>query len=278
VVATCEEAFTTYDLNLATQALYQFLTAEFCDVYLEYSKAILKGGEGEAELKSGDGEGGREGEVHIKSGDREGEGGRVEMGVSPEEVQTVRNILRLTLDTSLRAIAPFMPFLAEELFQRLHYGPEALNINFNGTTVTSNTKIMSDTTPAPAVSVHVAPYPSPSSFPFRDSTTSTNSTNIEASYNLASHIIHSVLACRRNYALTKTRQTTYVRCLSPEAARSIPQFHTTIAVLSRSADVKYLGAEDKVPGGCVTCYQDEDVVVFVDLKVRTLCLYFYLME
>ena len=38
---------------------------------------------------------------------------------STEQQNAVRQILYLTTETFLRALSPFMPFLAEELFQRL---------------------------------------------------------------------------------------------------------------------------------------------------------------
>jgi len=68
-----------YDFHHATDALYNFLYGEFCDVYLEAVKPLT--------------------------------------GQEQEEVALV---MAKCLDVSLRCLAPFMPFLAEELYQRLH--------------------------------------------------------------------------------------------------------------------------------------------------------------
>lgn len=53
-----------------------------------------------------------------------------------EAIRMVKHILCLSIDTGLRAIAPFMPYLAEELYQRLQCHLQE-----------------------PVVSICVAPYP-----------------------------------------------------------------------------------------------------------------------
>ena len=74
--------FAEYDFPLVTTALYNFWLYELCDVYLEYVKPIVYGGNEEAKTTS-------------------------------------RNVLYTCLDVALRLLSPFMPFLTEELFQRL---------------------------------------------------------------------------------------------------------------------------------------------------------------
>ena len=48
------------------------------------------------------------------------------------EKEAVREILYLCVDTGLRALAPFMPFLSEELYQRL---PRNVNQNVESVSV-----------------------------------------------------------------------------------------------------------------------------------------------
>ncbi|KAJ3035387.1 hypothetical protein HDV00_004032 [Rhizophlyctis rosea] len=66
----------------ATTAIYQFWWTELCDVYLEISKPVIAGG------------------------DEEGK-------------RACRNTLYVCLDYGLRLLHPFMPFITEELWQRL---------------------------------------------------------------------------------------------------------------------------------------------------------------
>jgi valyl-tRNA synthetase len=82
VIATVTRAIEGYEFNTAATTLYQFVWHEFCDWYLELSKIDL----------SSDDESTR---------------------------RRVRDILVYTLDTTLRLLHPFIPFVTEELFKKL---------------------------------------------------------------------------------------------------------------------------------------------------------------
>ncbi|KAH3799544.1 valine--tRNA ligase-like isoform X1 [Dreissena polymorpha] len=79
LVQHCDNNFRSYDLHLATLALYNFWFNDFCAVYLEYSKKMM----------------------------------------DTPSAPGVRDVLYFVVDTFLRALSPFMPFLTEELYQRL---------------------------------------------------------------------------------------------------------------------------------------------------------------
>ena len=81
-VETCHAAFQAYNFPEGTSAIYNFWLYELCDVYLEYLKPIFQGSDSGAIL-------------------------------------TARHVLYTCLDGGLRMISPFMPFISEELFQRL---------------------------------------------------------------------------------------------------------------------------------------------------------------
>jgi valyl-tRNA synthetase len=71
-----------YRMDLAAQALYEFTWNEYCDWYLELSKPALHHGSG-------------------------------------AERNATRHTLLVILETCLRALHPFMPFITEEIWQRV---------------------------------------------------------------------------------------------------------------------------------------------------------------
>ncbi|MCD6442424.1 MAG: valine--tRNA ligase [Thermotogae bacterium] len=79
-----------YDLNLSARTLYDFFWGDLCDWYIEAVKPRLRNG-------------GRDRKI-------------------------VQNILVRVLDVSLRLLHPFMPFVTEELWQRLPEHGESITI------------------------------------------------------------------------------------------------------------------------------------------------------
>ena len=71
-----------YRLDLASQRLYEFIWNEYCDWYLELSKPVLQSG-------------------------------------TADEQNATRYTLLLVLESSLRTLHPLMPFITEEIWQRL---------------------------------------------------------------------------------------------------------------------------------------------------------------
>ncbi len=102
-IAQVRKAIDTYRFNDAASAVYQFLWHEYCDWYLEIAKRTLYQPE------------------------------------SPEARAVTQRTLVETLETTLRLLHPFMPFISEELWQRLPR--EGASI------------------PAPARSIMIAPFP-----------------------------------------------------------------------------------------------------------------------
>ncbi|PLV60464.1 valine--tRNA ligase [Thermotoga sp. KOL6] len=82
------KALESYDFNIAAKSIYNFFWDEFCDWYIEASKPRLK----------------------------------------TEERKLVQTILVKVLDTSLKLLHPFMPFLTEELWQKLPVEGESITI------------------------------------------------------------------------------------------------------------------------------------------------------
>ncbi|WP_298634856.1 valine--tRNA ligase [uncultured Umboniibacter sp.] len=78
------EAVSSYRFDIASQAIYEFIWNEYCDWYLELSKPVLWNDDSPEALKQG----------------------------------TRRTLIRV-LETALRLAHPFMPFITEEIWQRV---------------------------------------------------------------------------------------------------------------------------------------------------------------
>jgi valyl-tRNA synthetase len=85
-VDQCNEGFQNYDFQMATTACHKLWLHDLCDVYLECLKPVFQSKDTEA-------------------------------------VQTAKTVLYTTLHVGLRLLSPFMPFITEELFQRLPHIP-----------------------------------------------------------------------------------------------------------------------------------------------------------
>ncbi|KAK0703065.1 tRNA synthetases class I-domain-containing protein [Lasiosphaeria miniovina] len=81
------EALEAREFSRSTKLAYQFFYDELCDVFIENSKSILSDG-------------------------------------TPAEQQSVQQTLYRTLDIALRLLHPFLPFITEELWQRLPRGKD----------------------------------------------------------------------------------------------------------------------------------------------------------
>ena len=84
MLARVEQGFAEYRLDMVASALYEFTWNEFCDWYLELSKAVLQSD-----------------------------------ASSEQEKRAARRTLIDTLETLLRALHPLAPFISEEIWQRV---------------------------------------------------------------------------------------------------------------------------------------------------------------
>ncbi|HEU5179574.1 MAG TPA: valine--tRNA ligase [Candidatus Polarisedimenticolia bacterium] len=89
VAAEVDAALEEFRFDAAATALHRFFWHEFCDWYLEMVKPALLGSDAEA-------------------------------------ARTARSVLLRTLDRALRLLHPFMPFLTEEIWQRLPHQGDSL--------------------------------------------------------------------------------------------------------------------------------------------------------
>src|SRR5262249_8957722 len=82
VIADVGRSLSEFQFSEAAHSLYEFLWGEFCDWYIELSKTALYGEQAEAK-------------------------------------NATRAVLVFSLDQILRLLHPFMPFITEEIWQRL---------------------------------------------------------------------------------------------------------------------------------------------------------------
>ncbi|MBB6087721.1 valine--tRNA ligase [Wenzhouxiangella marina] len=85
-IAIVDQALADYRFDLAAKAMYEFVWNDFCDWYLELSKPALFE---EAEA------------------------------ANPAAAQATRHTLATVLETTLRLLHPFIPFVTEEIWQRV---------------------------------------------------------------------------------------------------------------------------------------------------------------
>jgi valyl-tRNA synthetase len=87
LIARLDEYFESYNFSEACKALYEFFWSDFCDWFVELSKLRL-------------------------------------YGEDENERRTAQYVLWTVLERAMRLLHPFMPFISEEIWQRLpHQGP-----------------------------------------------------------------------------------------------------------------------------------------------------------
>nr|XP_028575627.1 valine--tRNA ligase isoform X1 [Podarcis muralis] len=198
-VELCDAGFQAYDFPGITTAVYNFWLYELCDVYLECLKPVF---------------------------------------ASPDEaaIQTARNVLYTCLDAGLRLLSPFMPFVTEELFQRL---PRR--------------------SPSDPPSICVTPYPSTEQYCWRDE-------GLDHTVDFALSIIRAVRSLRADYNLTKTKADCFLQCLDPGTARSVSCCSSYIRTLSSSNQVLVLEPGQAPPPGCAVAIASDKCTVHLLLK------------
>lgn len=183
-VDACNRGFENYDFPTVTTACYNFWLYELCDVYLEYLKPVLQSGESDV-------------------------------------VNAARSTLYTCLDTALRLISPFMPFISEELYQRLPRRGPGL-----------------------PPSICVTPYPEVEEYPWRHP-------GLEEAVEFVQRIIHAVRSRRSEYNLpNKTKTDLYVVCSDHTLVEMLTRFDLALKTLSYSNEIKFLIGKASPPDGC----------------------------
>uniref|UniRef100_A0A336LQN1 Valine--tRNA ligase n=1 Tax=Culicoides sonorensis TaxID=179676 RepID=A0A336LQN1_CULSO len=178
---TCNKGFKQYEFAAATNACYNFWLYELCDVYLECLKPVFQSG-------------------------------------TDDQKSIARRTLYTCLDYGLRLLSPFMPFITEDLFQRL---PRA------------NTTIPS---------ICVAPYPESSTTSFWQDE------KIEKEVEFLQKTIKIIRSARSDYNLQNKQKADAFIVSTDDFSKSVlEKFASDLATLAYCSNVE-ISAEP--PKGC----------------------------
>ncbi|XP_055691669.1 valine--tRNA ligase [Lutzomyia longipalpis] len=179
-IETCNSSFEAYEFAAATNACYSFWLYELCDIYLESVKPVFASG-------------------------------------SPEAQQSARSTLYTCLEYGLKLISPFMPFISEELFQRL---PRA------------NTDVPS---------ICVAAYPEVGVAPWKNE-------GIEKEFDLMNRAAKIIRSARSDYNLpNKTKTEIFLVCSDDATLGILRKFADDLCTLAYCARIAFGEAP---PPGC----------------------------
>ncbi|KAG8521069.1 Valine--tRNA ligase, mitochondrial [Galemys pyrenaicus] len=195
----CERGFLTRELAHVTHALHHFWLHSLCDVYLEAVKPVLA---------------------------------RSPRPPGPPQV------LFSCADIALRLLAPLMPFLAEELWQRLPHRPGS--------------------TPAP--SICVAPYPSARSLEHW------HQPELERRFSRVQEAVQALRALRATYQLTKVRPQVLLQSSEPGEQGLFETFLEPLGTLGHCGAVGLLPAGAAAPSGWAQSLLSDTVQVYMELQ------------
>lgn len=189
------QALEDRDFLEATTVIYNFWLYEFCDVYIENSKSLILEG-------------------------------------TPEEKRSAQDTLYTCLEAALRLIHPFMPYITEELWQRIPRRPN-------------------ETTP----SITVAPYPDFDAL----------NEKAEAGYDLVLDVVKSSRSLLAQYGILKDA-TVIVSATTDEAFTTVSEQKQSILSLVKPAATLDVTRETATPPGSVVSVVSPVCSVFVVVK------------
>ncbi|XP_053689629.1 valine--tRNA ligase [Sabethes cyaneus] len=191
------KGFEKYEFAHATNACYNFWLYDLCDIYLECLKPVFQSGTDQAK-------------------------------------STARKVLYTCLNLGLKLLSPFMPFITEELYQRL---PRA-DID-------------------EVASICVAPYPELATCNWQDE-------SLEKDFEFVQRTAKVIRSARSDYNLpNKTKTEAYVICSEEAVKATLEQFAADLATMSYS-QINLDSGEP--PAGCAILTVSGSCVVHLLLK------------
>ncbi|KAF6365615.1 valyl-tRNA synthetase 2, mitochondrial [Rhinolophus ferrumequinum] len=195
----CERGFLTRELPLVAHALHHFWLHSLCDVYLEAVKPVLS---------------------------------HAPRPPGPPQV------LLSCADVGLRLLAPLMPFLAEELWQRLPPTPGGPS----------------------APSISVAPYPSARSLEHW------YQPELERRFSRVQEAVQALRALRATYQLTKARPRVLLQSSEPGERGLFEDFLEPLGTLGHCGAVGLLPPGAAAPSGWAQAPLGDTIQVYMELQ------------
>ena len=206
-VKTCDSAFKSFDLTNVTTTLFNYWLYDLCDYYIEYLKPSFYAKDQSQQQK--------------------------------DLFDNSREVLYTCLDTGLRLISPFMPFISEELYQRL-----------------PRRKPESD-----PPSICVTGYPLPQDFDLFANT------DLEKSVKLSQEAINKIRSLRSDYQLTlKTKTEVYVKSIDAGLERALSEFQDLILTMTNGKMIEFLSDGKEQPSGCAFTTLSDKCKIYIMLK------------
>lgn len=195
-IETANRGFEKYEFALATNACYNFWLYDLCDVYLECLKSVFQTNDESAKASA-------------------------------------RRTLYTCLNLGLKLLSPFMPFITEELYQRLPRGDFAT-----------------------VASICVASYPEQTDGPWKDE-------SIEKGFEFVQKTARDIRSARSDYNIpNKTKTDAYFICSDEGVRSALERF--TLELETMAFSQVHFGTVP--PAGCAILTISGQCVVHLMLK------------
>ncbi|DAZ94841.1 TPA: hypothetical protein N0F65_012530 [Lagenidium giganteum] len=192
-IAQCNTSFAAYEFGELTNALYNFWLYDLCDVYLELTKPVMSGDDAEAKL-------------------------------------TAQQTLYICLEYGLRLLHPLMPFVTEELWQRL---PGKRSV----------------------ASITIASYPQP--------VEGWTNADVESRMATIKEVIHAGRSIRAEYGLANNvRPSFFIKCADDEVKEIVSAQIDDFNTLAKAGETKCLVSEEP-PKGCAMHSVNDKIQIHV---------------
>jgi valyl-tRNA synthetase len=196
------DAMFAYDFSSATSAIYGFWQYELCDVFIELAKPLL-------------------------------------CGLDEGAKESTKQTLFVCLENGLRLLHPFMPFVTEELWQRLP--GQAKNMDQDGH----------------PRSIMIAKYPT--------HVEAWESSEIDGSMSYMMSIVNKTRSLRSDYGLSREKAELFITASDPANLKLLESIYHEIATLTTSSSVKAVSSPDQVPKGCGVVVLDDTTTIHLSL-------------
>jgi valyl-tRNA synthetase len=214
-----DQAMKDYVFGAATTVIYDFFLYELCDYYLELVKPVMNGDAAGAADAGGD---------------------------IAEAQRLARTTLHLCLEFGFRLLHPMMPFVTEELWQRLPGRGKPLRSAAAGS-------------PADWESIMVAPYPAPLPTASRP--------DIEAGFVLYQNVVRIGRSLRSDADIVPSKQVNiFIVAGDAATAATLRAQHLDLVTLLRASSLTIVDAPSAVPEGCSAAVVNEFCSIHLVLK------------